>query len=71
MTIWDEITSLRPEHILPVCLLFIIFFIFLIACLCDCWRERNIEDLSLPNPTPHITVTDGKTGEEKKVPAQN
>ncbi|EYB98886.1 hypothetical protein Y032_0127g1400 [Ancylostoma ceylanicum] len=73
MTIWDEITSIRPEHLLPVCLLFVIFFIFLIACLCDCWREKHIEDLSVPNPPsiPRVTVTNGKTGEEREVPAQN
>ncbi|KHJ93902.1 hypothetical protein OESDEN_06177 [Oesophagostomum dentatum] len=71
MTVSDDVTSIRAEHLLPVCLLFVIFFIFLIACLFDCWRERHIEDLSFHNPVPQITVTNGKTGDDRIVSAQN
>ncbi|XGW27266.1 hypothetical protein V3C99_007684 [Haemonchus contortus] len=71
ISMWDEISpsaSPRVEHILPVILLVIIFTIFFIACLFEWWRESHAVDLSIPPPslTSHnITLTDGKTGEEK------
>ncbi|CAJ0602896.1 unnamed protein product [Cylicocyclus nassatus] len=68
----EELSSIRPEHLFPVCVLFGIFFLSLAACLFDCWRERHrqLEELSFQGrPLPQIKVTDGNTGEERIVTA--
>ncbi|VDL77917.1 unnamed protein product [Nippostrongylus brasiliensis] len=71
MNFWEEFTTARAEHLFPIFLLLAILFLSLIACVVDCRRERNLKDITLPPPAPsNIVVTDGKTGEQKEVAAQ-
>ncbi|VDO40606.1 unnamed protein product [Heligmosomoides polygyrus] len=66
---WEQLTSFASapvEHFIPICLLFVILFIFLIVCFFDCWRAKHKEDISVPPRTPTNTVlADSETGKGK------
>ncbi|CAE17988.1 Small integral membrane protein 36 [Caenorhabditis elegans] len=59
------------EQLVPVCILTAILLILLIACLKECHFKYNRRKTPEPprdlGPLPKITVTNGRTGEERVI----
>ncbi|CAI5441317.1 unnamed protein product [Caenorhabditis angaria] len=64
--------AIRFDQLLPILILFLILCLFLYACVRECcdggYSEQQTQKVQHDlGPLPKITVTNGKTGEERVI----